>query len=129
MWEAIVDAMKALIPSIDSAAAEQYLWRLRMAIVSCSAFLGLCAITALAFGVVPGFDGFARKADLSTISNEMNRNHAENIETALLDLRIKHCKAATDESKQLYWSKISHLLVRYQELTTRVYAIPSCTDI
>ena len=129
MAELLTRLLEFIIPPVDAERSKQYGWRVRIAIMTCITFLGLIASIALAFGLVPGFAGFATEATIAQVSEQLMENRTAQIESELLELRIKHCQAKSDEAKQLYWSRISSLMIRYQQLTTRVYALPACSDL
>lgn len=129
MWDLLISLFRNIVPPINSAEDIQYAWRVRIALVSCAAFVGVLTITAIAFGYAPGVSGFARVSDLDTVISEIKINRIDTIEAQILDLRIKHCKATTTEAKQLYWDKISHLMLRYERLTDKVFTLPACTDL
>ena len=100
----------------------QYMYRLRVALVACTAFLGLLASTALAYGVLPWFDGFARASDVRYIRVHM-------LDDSLLELRINNCRSPTMEARQEYYRRIVILKDEYFALTHIPYELPSCSDL
>lgn len=129
MGEWIKALLGGLVPTLEASSEVQYAWRWRIALVSCAAFCWCLGATLVAFGMTPGFQGFAKAGDLQAVVGELRQNRATDVDNQLLELRIRHCKATTDEAKQLYWSKIKPLLDEYQRLTGRGYVIPYCTDL
>ena|SRR5579863_2220985 len=136
MLDFISNLWQAFIPPLHASAEAQYNWRIRVGIFSCVAFSGLCFLAAASYGLVPHVSGFettyASDVQSAAIIREIRDNRAEQIENELLNLRIKHCaaiKSNNDEGKILYWSKISDRMIRYQQLTGRVYALPQCSDL
>jgi hypothetical protein len=128
--EVVAKAAKSLVPPPDSEHSANYRWRWSIFLVSSSSFIGVCAITVLAFGLTPNvFGGFARASDVQANLAEQRTHWSYDADKNILDLRIKHCNATTPEAKQLYWSKISELLVRYQQLTGHPYTLPQCSDL
>jgi len=124
----LVSIAEAVIPRADAPHSDQYRWRVSVGCVLLVTFIGLCGVTAFAFGFIPG-SGFARASDLQSVVSEIRENRANTIDNQILELRIKHCQATTDEAKQLYWSKISVLMAEYQHLTGRAVVLPSCADL
>ena len=113
---------KDMVPSIDATPESQYLYRLRVALVACTAFLGLLASTAIAYGVFPWFDGFARAADLRYV-----RVHI--LDESLLELRINNCRATTPAARQEYYRRIVIMKDEYFTLTRTEYQLPACSDL
>src|ERR1039458_139684 len=97
---------KDMVPSISASPEVQYMHRLRVTLVACSAFLGLLASVALAYGVWPWFDGFARASDVRYIRVHM-------LDDSLLELRINNCRAPNPEARQEYYRRISILKDEY----------------
>lgn len=127
--EAITTLWHWLIPTTNHSPQAQFWWRVRVAGVVCTTFMGLVGVTMAAFGAMPGFEGFAKAGDLQSVVIEIRRNRAANLDGLILELRIKHCKGASDEARQLYWSKISPLMVEYRILTGQAYVLPACADL
>lgn len=150
MLEAVRQVAEWIIPPLDEAHDKQYGWRVRIALTAFVTFLGLCLVTAFAFGMIPHVPGFARAGDLEaqiglvktqiagvqlevsnnvgSVQRQLQADEAERIEGELLQLRLQHC-AAKKQSKELLWQRIAALLVKYQQLTGRVYPLPGCTDL
>jgi hypothetical protein len=120
--EFIGEVAKAMVPPPDSAPTKLYWYHFRVAAVSCTAFLGVLFFTAIAFGRVPGFGGFALAADLQVLSIHV-------VDSELLNLRVHHCVATTPDAKQLYWDRISTLMVEYRRLSRVEYVLPTCGDL
>ena len=129
MLDLLADVAKTLVPPPDSDHNANLRWRWSVAIVSSVSLIGVIGISMAAFGLAPGFDGFAKAADLKQSVAEQRIHWTFDADSRLLDLRIKHCEAKTPEAKQLYWGKISELLIRYQQLSGRTYNLPSCADL
>jgi hypothetical protein len=100
----------------------QYLYRLRVALVACTAFIGLFASTLISYGLTPWFDGFARASDLRYV-----RIHL--LDNDLLSLRISDCHAATPEARQEYYRRIVIMKGEYFALMQRDYQLPDCADL
>ena len=130
LGDMITSIVSALIPPHDATPEEHYGWRLRMGLCVIFLFSYLGMATAFAFGIVPGVSGFARASDLSKVVSEIRRNRQGDLENRILDLRIKHCDAKTDEAKQLYWSRLNELIDGWRGLTQLPsYPLPACTDL
>ena len=130
MMDIVLRVFAGLLPDRSSAPEAQYRYQLRLGITVSVMLAWVAYATVFATGWVPAVNtGFARSADLSTVITELKQNRAQNVDNQLLELRIKHCKATTDESKQLYWSKIEPLLIEYQQLTGHQYVLPQCNDV
>lgn len=121
---------ESLVPSPDAHPRIQYRWRLRVGLVLCGTFAGLCVTTVLAFGLFPlVFTGFAHAGDIQQLNSRMDKSDARYIDQQLFELRKGHCRAPTEESRQLYWARMSPLLSEYQQLTGRTYILPACADL
>jgi hypothetical protein len=129
MWELLARFGLALVPPLDADPKHVYGWRVRVAVIACMAFAIASGQLAWGQGWIPGLDGFAKVSEVQNIVKEIRTNRVEILESHLLDLRDKHCKAGSEEAKRLYWARISELLVKYQELTNRVFQLPACTDL
>jgi len=126
----IAKGAAALIPPLHSTPEQQYNWRLRIGLSVCFLFPALGAVTAGAFGLIPGVVGFARASDLSTVVSEIRQNRTGDLDNRILDLRIKHCDAKSDEAKQLYWAKINALITEWRAITgLPAYQMPDCKDL
>lgn len=111
-----------MIPPDVAGTPKEFWYHLRVAFVACAGFLGLLAFAAFAFGAIPGFDGFARTADVKALTRHV-------VDTELLDLRTHHCKATTNEAKDLYWGRIEYLMLEYQRASGQPYNLPMCSDL
>ena len=136
MMESILRILGGLVPDHTADPEVQYRYQLRLGLtmsIVVASVLGLGAITAAAFGLTPWSQGFARQADVQTnqsaIVKEIRQNRAQSVDASLLDLRIKHCQAKDDTSRQLYWSRIAALMQEYQRLTGQTWPLPSCSDL
>jgi hypothetical protein len=129
MWDLLVKFGLALVPPLDADPKHVYGWRIRVAVIACTAFIVAVGQMAWGQGWVPGLDGFAKVSEVQKVVTEIRANRVEIVESQLLELRLKHCKASSDEAKRLYWDRISSLLIRYQELTNKVFPLPACADI
>jgi len=126
----VTKGVSALIPPHDATPEEHYNWRLRIGLSVCFLFAALSAVTVFAFGLVPGVAGFARATDLNTVIGEIRQNRVGELDNRILELRIKHCDAKTDEAKQLYWAKIQSLVSEWRGLTGLPnYQLPACADL
>jgi len=107
---------------------------------SSGALVGLLILGAYVFGEVPGFAGFARadeveannrsiSAQVAMVQQEISDSRVERIEDELLQLRLQHCHAKTDEARQLYWQRISSLATVYAKLTGHTYSVPDCANL
>ena len=128
--DVILRVLGGLVPPDTADPRQQYRYQLRVGITLTGMLVGLTAVTVTAFGWVPAWSqGFAHTQDVQGLVTEIRQNRAQSIDNQLLELRIKHCKATTDESKQLYWAKIAPLMGEYQQLTGRAYQLPACADL
>lgn len=151
MFQAIIDMLTgigiALVPSMDASPEQQYRWRVRVALVSCLAFTGVCLASSSALGVVPWFEGFATKADVKkmradtqldvagmqkqfdSLLTELQSNRADRISVDLLNLQVSHCKATSEEARRLWWDNIVRLRNQYYDVTKREWPLPRCEDL
>jgi hypothetical protein len=130
LMDVILRVLGGLVPPDSADQRQQYRYQLRLGITLSAVVLGLTALTVNAFGWVPALsEGFAHTTDVKSLVVEIRQNRAQTIDNQLLELRIKHCKATTDESKQLYWAKIAPLMGEYQQITGRPYQLPACADL
>lgn len=113
---------KDIVPSMSASPEAQYMYRLRVTLVACTAFLGLLASTAIAYGLFPWFDGFARQSDVRYMRVHM-------LDDSLLELRINNCRATTTEARQEYYRRITVLKDEYFTLTHSDYQLPACADL
>ena len=115
--------LESIIPPPDADTRAQYLYRIRVTLVACSAFLGLGVWILLSTGLLPSvFGGFARADDFHTF-------WAEQLNVNILDLRERQCIAQGD-TKKLYWEEISTDIAQWQTLTHRqTYPLPNCSDL
>lgn len=133
---------KLFVPPHDANPRAHMFWRWRVAGFLCTSF-AICVwflleshTPALAKTYVDPLvheselTQFVKKEDddhKETI-NEIHEARAASIETEIATLRPLHCKS-TGDSRGLYWDRISHLMVRYQELVSRPYPLPNCPEI
>ena len=130
MMDIILRFLGGLVPPHTADPEKQYRFLLRVGLTLSTLSLGLIAVTVTAFGWVPAWSqGFAMAIDVKGVVQEIRENRAQSIDNQILELRIKHCKAGTDEARQLYWGKISPLMDEYQRLTGSLYRLPACTDL
>ncbi len=129
MGDLLARLLESLIPPLHASESAQYAWRVKVAAMACVSFLSVGTISVLAFGLAPGFAGFARAADLNVVIQEIRANRAEILESEIIRARILHCKAATEEIKQLYWTRLAELLDKYRQATGRPYTLPVCADL
>jgi hypothetical protein len=102
---------------------EQYWYRIRLALVACTAFIGLIASQLVAYGLSPWFDGFAKSADLRAL-----RVHL--LDEELLGLRIAQCTAASGGAmKQEYLHRIEIAEAEYFSIEHIQYREPNCSDL
>jgi hypothetical protein len=126
----VMRLLAGLVPDHTADPEVQYRYQLRLGLTVSIIALWVASVTVAAFGLVPALSqGFALTADLKQVVIEIRTNRAQTIDNQLLDLRIKHCQAKDDAARQLYWSKISPLMVEYQQITSRPYLLPSCSDL
>lgn len=125
----VIGIGQALIPTTDHSPKQQYQWRLRVGLVLCATFTGLVSVTLLAFGLLPGFAGFAQAGELQAVVKEVRAGRAQALDAQILDMRIRQCAASSSEAKQLYWSKIAPLTIEYQNVTGKTYPLPACSDL
>lgn len=84
--------------------------------------MALSGSMAAAFGLFPGFSGFAYASTVNDIKVEL-------LEQRIFDNRVRQCMAATPEGRQFYGQKGSELLARYQMTAHAPYPLPSCSEI
>jgi hypothetical protein len=121
-----------LLPVHDNSSEAQLRWRIRVGVTLIIVTFGFILRTFIDYGLWPAslvYAGFAQAADLQQIAAREVRKEERDLDTDILDLRIKHCVAQSPEAKQLYWSKIAPLMTEYFKLTGRTYALPPCADL
>ena len=152
-----MDLLKSIvdwfIPPVSHDEHVQYMWRLRIALFGCTSFLGVIVLFAYLLGFIPTMQAPILAADLQplheqikqtqvqiasvqqqasmnvdALRQDINADRTERIEGELLQLRVKHC-TAKGAARDLYWTRISSLLVKYQRLTGRTFPLANCTDL
>lgn len=86
------------------------------------AVIALSSSTIAAFGLFPGFSGFAYATTVTEIKVDL-------LEQRIFDNRIRQCTAATPEGRQFYGQKVRELMLKYQAATHETYPLPSCDEI
>jgi flagellin-like hook-associated protein FlgL len=143
----------ALIPSMNADPKKQYQWRVRVGLVLCSTFGGLCAVTVLAFGLAPAFfSGFAQADALDAkiqeaikpIRVEQTKVGAQvsRIESLLIEQLVKSKAGELRETKRKFCKaepgsrdrdqlqeELERLQDSYKALRGFAYAIPMCADL
>jgi hypothetical protein len=135
------------IPPLSHDENVQYWWRVRIAFFGCLSFSGVCIISLFLLGLIPRVQAPVMADDLTPLRTQITNvqkqamadtgalrqdiatDRSERIEGEVLQLRILHCAAKKGAAKDLYWNRISALLIRYQQLTGRVYPLANCTDL
>ena len=111
-----------MVPPMNAPDQEQYWYRIRLALVACTAFCGLILSQIVNYGLTPWFDGFAKSADVRYI-----RVHL--LDEELLSLRIYNCTATTRDAKQEYLRRIQILEDEYLSIERIEYHLPPCSDL
>ena len=66
--------------------------------------------------------GFARTEQVQNL-------YVSNLETDLIDLRIRQCSATTNESRQFFLQRLQEKEREYYEITGHAYVRPSCNEV
>ena len=143
------DVSKAIIglivPPTRSEPGKLYLYRIRVTLVACAAFLGLMATWPLATGMMPTiFEGFARTSSVENVYDKLTRNidqlkhrinalqdaddshWANQAADSLLQLDQQRCALPAGGARQLYDQLIQDRLREYQHITGTSYPLPDC---
>ena len=135
-----------LVPHKHASPRSEYNWRLVMALTLIVTFFLSAGDLAVEYNHLPfvqsGFaqahdvadmraqmQQFAKQDDMKLVAKRVDAIDERLMESQLLDLRIKHCKAHTPEARQLYWDLISKQMLAYLRLTGVAYQLPSCSDL
>jgi hypothetical protein len=142
MWEVLVDIAKWFIPpKIDAAAEHQYWWRVRVGVVTCMAFSGVCFITAASYGLIPKVDGFVRSSELASYVQGINNNldglrqqemasTIDRLKAEMLNINQLHCKLPSGDARTIYANQITAMQSKYEELTKGPpFPVPACSDL
>lgn len=132
MWlvELMNAFIEAIVPPPDADHAKQYVYRLRVTLVACTAFIGLAVFIAASMGWLPWFGGFAKADDVGRNVASEHRFWAQQIDADILQLRERQCAASSSEAKQLYWERISRDINEWQRLSDKsTYPMPTCADL
>ena len=112
-----------MVPPMTAPDEEQYWYRIRLALVACTAFLGLIFSQLIAYGVSPWFDGFAKQSEVQYI-------RVHQLDEELLSLRIAQCAAvAGGKTKEEYLRRILLLEDEYYSIEHVQYREPLCSDL
>lgn len=123
-------ALQNLIPPPNADEATQYMHRIRVTIVACSAFVGLIAFVALSMGCFPNiFPGFARADQLLKDHNESRLHWSYEAEDAIMSMRVQQCRMPSGEAKDIYAATIQKRMADYFELTHQQYPLAACEDL
>lgn len=130
MWEFFLRLVGGLVPLHNADSETQFRYQLRLGLTVSVIIIWLIGVTVDAFGLLPGWSqGFALATDVQKVVTEIRQNRVQTIDNQVLELRLKHCQAKSDEARQLYWAKIAALQTEYQVLTVRAYLMPRCEDL
>jgi hypothetical protein len=130
VMDVLLRVLGGLVPPDSADPRKQYRYQIRVGLTLSFLVLAFVGFVISDHGWMPTWsEGFARTADLRSLTVEIQKNRVQSIDNQLLELRIKHCNATTDDAKQLYWAKIAPLIYEYQQLTNRVYNLPACGDL
>lgn len=135
MIERILAGLGLLVPSLvppkghgEPAAIVAWRWKIFLAVTGMGVFMIIHVMLACGW-LVMLHPGFASAGDLKQVIAQLEQSRLSSVDTAILDLRIRHCGAQTPESRQLYWSKMAPLMSEYQRATGRQYQLPACADL
>jgi hypothetical protein len=127
--EQTVEGLKKLRPPSGNAnGREVTAWRWTIAITVGATAVSLGLHIALACGFLTAVHpGFASAADVSAMRDERRAERETDLETKILDVRLKQCTSdATVRS--LHTQTLQKMLVEYDKLTGRQYPLPGCED-
>ena len=111
-----------MVPPMNAPDQEQYWYRIRLALVACTAFCGLIFSQLIAYGVSPWFDGFAKQSEVKYV-------RVHQLDEELLSLRIQQCTATSGAAKQEYTRRILILQDEYLSIERIEYHLPPCSDL
>lgn len=141
-----------LIPPREETSFAMYFFLVRLGILTCLTFLGVCFVfAALLFEWGPGI---IRPASAQTVQQQIKSSvqpiqeqvakiaatqkdmqsesaadRLERIDQQLLWYRQQNCKAKTSGAKAFYFQKLMELFPRYRELTGADWHMPDCKDV
>ena len=113
---------KAMVPPMNAPDQEQYWYRVRLALVACTAFCGLVLSQFMNYGITPWFDGFAKASEVKYL-------RVHQLDEELLSLRVQHCTATSGAAKQEYMRRIQILQDEYLSVERVEYHLPLCSDL
>ena len=135
MIDRLVAGLSLLVPSLipprghgEPREIVAWRWKTFLAIMAIGGFMLVHILLACGWLTIL-HPGFASAGDLKQVIAQLEQSRLSTIDTAILDLRIRHCAAQTTEARQLYWSKMSPLMSEYQRMTGRQYTLPACADL
>ena len=62
-------------------------------------------------------------------SDEFSAYVQSDLEDKLIELRIKQCKADTDQARQFFYERLNRKQQQYEQLTGHRFSVPECSDL
>jgi hypothetical protein len=153
LFEWFAAVASGLVPTMHADPKKQYQWRVRVGLVLCGTFGGLCIVTAAAFGMVPAmFSGFAQVSDLDEkiqravapirsaqvaqgaktdrIEQLLIEQLARSKAAELREAKRKFCKAEpASADRDHLQTEMDRLQDEYVRLRGMRYLIPNCGEL
>lgn len=152
IWKFILHTFVGLAPPEGADPKAEHTWRVNVSRgVSLALIMAALALFILAviFGFFPKvpIDGFARRADVSSVSSQFtaqigavnqtvtkeltvsNHRYAAQLSSALIDLREKQCKTKNQGTRLQYSHDLDQLEQEYFELTGTSKTLVDCGSL
>jgi hypothetical protein len=129
LLDQITDALESLVPPHDADPKKIRGWRWRVALVSCTAFVGLILTDAADRGFMPLIPAFATAQQVQDLAKQQHDFILQLVNDDILGTREKQCHETNDDAKQLYTRELAWLNNEYRHLTGAYYQIPDCADL
>jgi hypothetical protein len=130
MKNMVIDFFRIMFPPPDDAHPDEHRrWRWSISIVSIATVGALVVHIALAYGYLAIMHpGFAKADDLVQLKLEWREAREADLESRILDLRVKQCQASSTV-KHLYTDSLQKIMVQYTKMSGRQYPLPNCQDL
>jgi hypothetical protein len=125
-----LELLRSLFPPDVAATPDaHHRWRWSVSIMTLASVTAITVHIAIACGYLTAIHpGFAHASDLQTLKVEWRQAQEAEVETKILETRVKQC-TSKEQVRHLYTESLQKLVVHYQRVAGRAYPLPSCADI
>lgn len=129
MKDEVLEGLRRLKPPPGDAGPDEIqAWRWFIAILLGATSMGLALHVAMVCGFLTILHpGFVRADEFQTMQKERRLERETDLETKILDTRLKQCTTAGD-LRALHGASLQKMRVEYARLTGRDYPLPACED-